>query len=315
MDDKIIQIQKKLIQLQKEIKNTLKPNMSDKLKEAYDKELLENHNYLSIAFRGLILDALNNQALARKIFNLKHQPEGMVECHPKRSDIGGIIIEDNYLMKGGTKTDLINQDTINCYDMRLKSMFKYCNFDINTKGYSHLEDLYSKAFNNIIGREDSFVLALLKTTTNYNHQEIYYKDLNLDTFKSLKKQIDNPTNCLIASGWFDIFLKDIATNEEMASEFIPSTTYEEILNGNMGKFMGVNLITDYFRKDKNIPVGTMIILTDPNDLGSIIERQELKNEVGNCYALGDPRKFILLHTIESFFIENPLGVALAGRCA
>jgi hypothetical protein len=91
--------------------------------------------------------------------------------------------------------------------------------------------------------------------------------------------------------------------------------HELIMEGSLGSFFGVQLITDGYRHEtlRVLADGEMFMLGAPQTLGGITVRKELATKAIDMYALGRPEKGWFLEAIEGMAIVNPRAIVRGQR--
>jgi len=108
---------------------------------------------------------------------------------------------------------------------------------------------------------------------------------------------------------------DILTDTEFSSYYDPVSKHQVIMEGNLGSFFGVQLLTDGFREE-NLQVlnpGEVYFLGTPKALGVLMERKPLTVDSVNQAVVGRPVRGWFGTAIVSHAVVNARSVVRGQR--
>jgi len=161
----------------------------------------------------------------------------------------------------------------------------------------------------ILVQEDKTWLNLARASASAANDLFFFNTFTPAIFSEMQIQVSRwgipPTTALLA---FDLW-NDIRTDSEFASYFDPVTKHELIMEGSLGSFFGVQLITDAYRHEtlRVLADGETYMLGAPQTLGGITIRSELKTRNIDMYAQGKPER--------GWFMQEALGMSVTNSRA
>lgn len=172
-----------------------------------------------------------------------------------------------------------------------------------------LEDKYQDGLEQILKQEDVTWLNLARNAAAAANDLFFFNTFTPSVFSQMQIQVSRwgipAVTSLLA---FDLW-NDIRTDSEFASYFDPVTKHELIMEGSLGSFFGVQLITDAFRHDtlRVLADGEVYMLGAPQTLGGMTVRKELATKNIDLYSQGRPER--------GWFMEEILGMSIVNSRA
>ncbi len=172
-----------------------------------------------------------------------------------------------------------------------------------------LEDKYQDGLEQILKQEDVTWLNLARSAAAAANDLFFFNTFTPSVFSQMQIQVSRwgipAVTSLLA---FDLW-NDIRTDSEFASYFDPVTKHELIMEGSLGSFFGVQLITDAFRHDtlRVLSDGEVYMLGAPQTLGGMTVRKELATKNIDLYSQGRPER--------GWFMEEILGMSIVNSRA
>lgn len=179
-----------------------------------------------------------------------------------------------------------------------------------------LDEKFQDLLEAMMVKEDRITKALLdRASTTYN-SPVGFTSFNPAVFTSLRTQVrrwgvGNPAMMIAA---FDIW-DDIIADPDFVAWWDPITKHELVLEGSLGRLLGIEILTDGFRYPTLAVLnpGEVYVTSSPMTLGSKIIRKELDSRAVDQYNLGRAARGWFMHMIESLIIANPRGVSVGRR--
>lgn len=182
--------------------------------------------------------------------------------------------------------------------------------DIAQSSGDLLEEKYQDGLEQIMKKEDDLWITLARASATAANDMFYFNTLTPAVFSEMQIQVNSwgipPSTALIA---FDLW-NDIRTDSEFASYFDPVTKHELIMEGCLGTFFGMQMITDAYKHDtlRVLNNGEMFVLGAPQALGGITIRQELATKAIDKYAQEKAERGWFFNLIEGMSIVSPRGL-------
>ena len=182
--------------------------------------------------------------------------------------------------------------------------------DIAQSSGDLLEEKYQDGLEQIMKKEDDLWMSLARASATAANDMFFFSTLTPAVFSEMQIQVNQwgipPSTALIA---FDLW-NDVRTDSEFASYFDPVTKHELIMEGSLGTFFGMQIITDAYKHDtlRVLGNGEMFILGAPQALGGITVRQELASKAIDKYAQEKAERGWFLSMIEGMAVVNPRGL-------
>lgn len=182
--------------------------------------------------------------------------------------------------------------------------------DIAQSSGDLLEEKYQDGLEQIMKKEDDLWISLARASATAANDMFFFNTLTPAVFSEMQIQVNSwgipPSTALIA---FDLW-NDIRTDSEFASYFDPVTKHELIMEGSLGTFFGMQLITDAYKHDtlRVLNNGEIFVLGAPQALGGITIRQELATKAIDKYAQEQAMRGWFFNLIEGMSIVSPRGL-------
>jgi hypothetical protein len=182
--------------------------------------------------------------------------------------------------------------------------------DIAQSSGDLLEEKYQDGLEQIMKKEDDLWMQLARASATAANDMFFFSTLTPAVFSEMQIQVNSwgipPATSLIA---FDLW-NDIRTDSEFASYFDPVTKHELIMEGSLGTFFGMQIITDAYKHDtlRVLNNGEMFVLGAPQALGGITIRQELASKAIDKYAQEKAERGWFMSLIEGMSIVSPRGL-------
>ena len=162
----------------------------------------------------------------------------------------------------------------------------------------------------ILRQEDLRTKALADAAASAYNELVFFNAFTPSVFQSMRTQIARWTipvaNALIAVDLWD----DILADTEFASYYDPVSKHQIIMEGVLGSFYGVQLMTDGFRYEtlQVLNPGEVYFFGTPKSLGVVMERKPLTVENTIGAVIGQPTRGWFMEQIESAVIVNARSV-------
>lgn len=173
-----------------------------------------------------------------------------------------------------------------------------------------LEEKYQDGLEQVMKKEDDLWMSLARASATAANDMFFFTTLTPAVFSEMQIQVNSwgipPSTALIA---FDLW-NDIRTDSEFASYFDPVTKHELIMEGSLGTFFGMQIITDAYKHDtlRVLSNGEMFVLGAPQALGGITIRSELATKSVDKYAQEKAERGWFFSLIEGMSIVSPRGL-------
>ncbi len=189
--------------------------------------------------------------------------------------------------------------------------------DIAQSGGDLLEEKYQDGLEAIMVQEDRLLRQLMVGSATGANDTFLFATLTPAVLSEMQNQVWSwgipPTTALIA---FDLW-NDIRTDSEFASYFDPVTKHELIMEGTLGSFYGMQIITDAYKHDtlRVLQNGEIFVLGAPQSIGGITIRQELQTKAIDQYANGKMERGWFMGGLEGMAVVSPRGIVLGQKAS
>lgn len=183
--------------------------------------------------------------------------------------------------------------------------------EIAEAGPEFLEEKYRDGLENVLKVEDQTWRNLANQAAPTFNDVFYFSTFTPTVFSALRTQVRRwgipVTNAVVS---FDI-LDDIYTDTEFSAWYSPIEKHEVALEGNLGRIMGVDIITDGYRYEtlQVLQPGEVYFCGAPQSLGVVCERQAVKSESITTFNLGEPMRGWFQILIECMTMPNARAIA------
>lgn len=260
-----------------------------------------------------IYEALGREGFTRKVLAFKPL---------KRGDIGRIAVRRKdviaYYISNTNPTVVatsVRQSYVHPPDAYLLGRIIIDNLELELADTDLLEHKYNDGLEQILRQEDLRTKALLDASASTYNELVFFNAFTPSVFQAMRTQIARWTipvaHAIIAVDLWN----DILTDTEFASYYDPVSKHQVLMEGNLGSFFGVQLLTDGFREE-NLQVlnaGEVYFLGTPKALGVLMERKPLTVENTIGAVIGQPTRGWFMEAIESHAIVNPRSVVHGQR--
>jgi len=254
-----------------------------------------------------IWQTLGREGFARKLLALKTLSQGEIgRLKVRRKDVVAYI--------AATSTNVVPS--------RVRQMFVYppevminCSVLIEDKDIAQatgdiLEEKYQDGLEQIMKKEDDLLIQLARASAGAANDLFFFSTLTPSVLSQMQLAVNAwgipPSVVLLA---FDLW-NDFRTDSEFASYFDPVTKHELIMEGSLGTFFGMQLITDAYKHDtlRVLNDGEIFVMGAPATIGGITIRQELASKAVDKYAMEKAERGWFMSLIEGMSIVSPRGL-------
>lgn len=255
-----------------------------------------------------IYEALGREGFSRKILGFKPI---------KRGDIARIAVRKKdviaYFIANTNPTVIatsVRQSYVHPPDAYLLARIVIDNLELELADTDLLEHKYNDGLEQILRQEDIRTKQLADAAASAYNELVFFNAFTPSVFQSMRTQIARWTipvaNALISVDLWD----DILADSEFASYYDPVSKHQIIMEGVLGSFYGVQLMTDGFRYEtlQVLNPGEVYFFGTPKALGCIMERKPLSVENTIGAVIGQPTRGWFMEQIESAVIVNARAV-------
>jgi hypothetical protein len=260
-----------------------------------------------------IYEALGREGFTRKILGFKPV---------KRGDVARIAIRKKdvlaYYIANEEPTvvaSFVRQNYFTPPDSYLLCNIKIDNMELELADTDLLEHKYNDGLEQILREEDKRTKALLDAAAVGYNDLVFFNAFTPSVFQSMRTQIARWT-IPVAHALISVDLwNDILADTEFASYYDPVSKHQVIMEGVLGSFFGVTLMTDGFRYEtlQVLKPGEVYFLGTPKALGVVMERKPLTVENTSGTILGQPWRGWFMEQIESITVLNGRAVVKGSR--
>jgi len=175
-----------------------------------------------------------------------------------------------------------------------------------------LDEKFQDGLEAILVRDDNITRSLLNRSISAFNDVVYYTNFNPTVFTTTRTQVNRwgtPAQTMIHA--WDVW-DDIIADPDFVAWFDPVTKHELVLEGHLGRLLGVELITDGLRYPtlQVLQPGEIFITSSPITVGTKVIRKELESRAIDQYNIGRPVRGWFMQMIQVTVIVN--GRATAG---
>lgn len=261
-----------------------------------------------------IYEALGREGFTRKILGFKPI---------KRGDIARIAVRKKDVLAyyfAGTQPTVVaswvRQNYLTPPDAYLLANIKIDNLELELADTDLLEHKYNDGLEQILRQEDVRTITLANTAAASGYNDlVYFNAFTPSVFQSMRQQIARwtiPVSHALLS--IDLW-NDILADTEFASYYDPVSKHQVIMEGTLGSFFGVELLTDGFRYEtlQVLQPGNVYFFGTPKALGCVMERKPLTVENTSGAIVNQPWRGWFMEQIESQIIVNGRAVIRGQR--
>ena len=178
-----------------------------------------------------------------------------------------------------------------------------------------LDEKFQDGLEAVLVREDKITKALLDRSISAFNDPVFYTTFNPTVFTTIRTQVARwgtpPATMLLAWDVWD----DIIADPDFIAWWDPVTQHELVLEGHLGRLLGVELHTDGLRYPtlQVLQPGEVYITGAPITVGSKVIRKELDSRAIDTYNQGRAARGWFLHLIQAQIIVNGRATAGAKR--
>lgn len=178
-----------------------------------------------------------------------------------------------------------------------------------------LDEKFQDGLEQILVREDRILRALLNRSITVFNDTVFYTTFNPTVFTTVRTQVNRwgtPAATMLLA--WDVW-DDIIADPDFVAWWDPVTQHELVLEGMLGRLLGVELITDGLRYPtlQVLTPGEIFITGSPITVGSKVIRKELDSRAIDTYNIGRAARGWFLHTIQSEIVVSGRATAGAKR--
>lgn len=183
--------------------------------------------------------------------------------------------------------------------------------EINMDSGDLLEERYQDGLEQMMVVEDRSWLTHANTAANMYNPLVMFPTLTPSAFQIMKNSVESwggtpVTSCVIS---FDLW-NDIVAEPEFTAWYSELEKHELAMEGNLGKLMGVEIITDGYRlpKLKVLDAGQIYMTSAPTTLGVISQLGDLNVKPIDLYSQGIPKRGWYMSQTEAIALVNPKAI-------
>lgn len=260
-----------------------------------------------------IYEALGREGFTRKLLGFKPIKRGdIARIAVRRKDVIAYFIGHE---QPNVVATIVRQNYVHPPDAYLIAHIRIDNLELELADTDLLENKYNDGLEQILRQEDLRTKALFDAAATAYNDAVYFNAFTPSVFQSMRTQIARWTipvaHCLLAVDLWD----DILTDSEFASYYDPVSKHQVIMEGILGSFFGISILTDGFRAD-NLQVlnpGEVYFLGTPKALGVVMERKPLTVENTIGAVIGQSWRGWYMEQIESMAVINARSVCKGQR--
>lgn len=169
-----------------------------------------------------------------------------------------------------------------------------------------LEEKYQDGLEQIMVAEDKVWKQLADAAAPVRNNTFVFNTFTPTVFSQMKNEVGS-YNIPVATALISYNLwTDLTSDTEFSLWYSEIAKHELVLEGYLGRVMGVNIITDGFRfpELKVLEAGEVYFCGTPQTLGGIVQRKELTVEPINKYIVNKPARGWFMYSIEGMAIVN-----------
>lgn len=255
-----------------------------------------------------IYEALGREGFTRKVLGFKPIKKGeQARIAIRKKDVIAYYIANTNPTVVATS---VRQSYLMPPDAYLLARIVIDNLELELADTDLLEIKYNDGLEQILKEEDLRTKTLFdQSATTYN-ELVFFNAFTPSVFQSMRTQIARWTipvaHAILAVDLWD----DILADTEFAAYYDPVSKHQIIMEGTLGSFYGVTLLTDGFRYDtlQVLNPGEVYFLGTEKALGVVMERKPLTVENTIGAVIGQPTRGWFFEQIESVVVANPRSV-------
>jgi len=164
-------------------------------------------------------------------------------------------------------------------------------------------------------REDRILKALFDRSITAFNDIVFYTTFNPTVFTTIRTQVSRwgtPAATMLLA--WDVW-DDIIADPDFVSWWDPVTQHELVLEGHLGRLLGVELVTDGLRYPtlQVLQPGEIYMVGTPITVGSKVIRKELDSRAIDLYNMGRAARGWFQHLIQAMIVVNGRATSGAKR--
>lgn len=187
-----------------------------------------------------------------------------------------------------------------------------------TEAANPSQDLFDKLFRDaltpiLVGEDSTLVNLMEASLVATNSVPISYQELSEEILMQAWQKLESKNlkvGSLVISGsvWNQWMAMPI--DSPFIRNFIPTGSRQDVLEGKLGTWRGVNIYTDAFREPplQVLEPGSIWVLTEPKCLGSVSDLTELTSHQIEASIEGELKAGWYIEGVETMAITQPHGV-------
>lgn len=178
-----------------------------------------------------------------------------------------------------------------------------------------LDEKFQDGLEAVMVREDRILKALFDRSITAFNDIVYYTTFNPTVFTTIRTQVSRwgtPAATMIMA--WDVW-DDIIADPDFVAWWDPVTKHELVLEGHLGRLLGVEIVTDGLRYPtlQVLQPGEIFMVGTPITVGSKVIRKELDSRAIDLYNIGRAARGWFQHLIESMIVVNGRATSGAKR--
>jgi len=262
-----------------------------------------------------IYEALGREGFTRKILGFKPLKRGdIARIAVRKKDVIAYYIANTNPTVVATS---VRQSYVHPPDAYILARIVIDNLELEMADTDLLEHKYNDGLEQVLREEDKRTKVLLDAAAATYNELVFFNAFTPSVFQAMRTQIARWTipvaHCLLSVDLWNDFL----TDSEFASYYDPVSKHQIIMEGNLGSFFGIQLLTDGFREE-NLQVlnpGEVYFLGTPKALGVLMERKPLTVESTVGAVIGQPTRGWFFESQVAHAIVNSRAVVRGQRIA
>lgn len=202
---------------------------------------------------------------------------------------------------------------VNVEEFEIKAAIRVKNLDLEQQSADLLDQAFNDGLEAIQRQEDLIWKEAADATVGVDNEVIYFGELTPRVLAELRNSIADyniPTSAFVIA---NRFWSDIIGNEAFHDFFDPATKYDLAVNGNIGRLMGQDLITDGFMapEQRVLNNNELYVVATPEYHATYTTRGGIRSQPADGVNTGDTSRGWLQSEIFGFVLGNVRSVGKA----
>jgi len=274
-----------------------------KLKAAFDSKDVKPFQVLGEVMSDEIWETLGREGFTNKLLAIQNIAKG---------GTGRVRVRRKDILAYQVTTDVKIQE------QRIRQMWVYppefyiqCFILIEDKEIEQssadiLDEKFQDGLEAQLVREDKITKALLDRSTTLFNDQVFYTTFNPTVFTTIRTEVNRwgtPAATMLLA--WDVW-DDIISDPDFVAWWDPVTKHELVLEGHLGRLLGVELHTDGLRYPtlQVLQPGEVYITGSPITVGSKTIRKELDSRAVDTYNQGRAARGWFLQQIQGQIVVN-----------